>query len=108
MTMANEQNLKVIRDSELARALQEKSAKKRAENNLRRKTLAEELLAILSQGNIQEKISLAQIEKALKGDTKAYEVIRDTVGEKPTDRLETKGEQKIIVELQGDVAEWGK
>ena len=44
----------------------------------------------------------------MQGDTKAYEVIRDTVGEKPTDKLETKGEQKIIVELQGDVAEWGQ
>ena len=53
-----------------------------------RKTLAEELLILLSQGNVQEKISLAMIEKCLKGDTKAYEVIRDTIGEKPKDKVE--------------------
>ena len=60
------------------------SGKARAE----RKTLKEELLLLLSQGNTQEKISLSLIAQAMEGNTKAFEVIRDTVGEKPTDKIE--------------------
>ena len=43
------------------------------------------------QGNVMtttEAIALKQIEKALKGDTKAFEVVRDTVGQKPTDKID--------------------
>lgn len=86
--MANEQNLKPIRDSKRARELQEKAAQKQRENIAKRKTLKEELLLLLSQGNTQEKISLALIEKALKGDTKAFEVLRDSIGEKPVDKVQ--------------------
>lgn len=42
-------------------------------------------------GNVMtttEAIALKQIEKALKGDTKAFEVVRDTVGQKPTEKLD--------------------
>ena len=61
----------------------------------KRKTLKEELLLMLSDGDIQEKISLALINEAIKGNnagsvTKAFEVIRDTIGEKPADKVETK------------------
>ena len=35
-----------------------------------------------------EAIALKQLEKALKGDTRAFEVVRDTVGQKPTDRID--------------------
>ena len=31
-----------------------------------------------------------QFEKAMKGDTKAFEVVRDTAGQKPTDKIEMK------------------
>lgn len=86
--MANEQNLKPIRDSQRARELQEKAAQKQRENIAKRKTLKEELLLLLSQGNTQEKISLALIAKALNGDTKAFEVIRDSIGEKPVDKVQ--------------------
>lgn len=100
MTMANNQNLKPIRDSKRARELQEKAAQKQRENIARRKTLAEELLALLSKGDTQERISLAQVEKALKGDTKAYEVIRDTIGEKPTDKVENTGTQTLDINIK--------
>jgi hypothetical protein len=108
--MANEQNLKPIRDSQRARELQEKAAQKQRENIAKRKTLKEELLLLLSQGNAQEKISLALISKALNGDTKAFEVIRDSIGEKPTDKIEQSGElnNTITVKLAGDIQEWGK
>lgn len=86
--MANEKNLKPIRDSKRARELQEKAAQKQRENIAKRKTLKEELMLLLSQGNTQNKMSLALIEKALKGDTKAFEIIRDTIGEKPVDKVQ--------------------
>ena len=108
--MANEKNLKPIRDSKRARELQEKAAKKQRENIAKRKTLREELLLLLSQGNTQEKMSLALIEKAMTGDTKAFEVIRDSIGEKPTDKIEQSGEvnSTVTVKIAGDAQSWGK
>lgn len=52
--MANEQNLKPIRDSQRARELQVKAAQKQRENIARRKTLKEELLILLEQGDTQK------------------------------------------------------
>ena len=103
-------NLKPIKDSERAKELQKKAAEKQRENIAKRKTLKEELLLLLSQGNTQEKISLALIQKALNGDTKAFEVIRDSIGEKQTDKIEQSGEinNTITVKLAGDIQEWGK
>lgn len=61
------------------------------------KTFAEELRLLLqeslkdSNGNeakTQKVISIAMIKKAAKGDVRAYEVIRDTIGQKPTEKVE--------------------
>ena len=98
--MANEQNLKPIRTTERARELQEKAAQKQRENIARRKTLKETLLMMLEEGNTQDNITLALLQKALNGDTKAYEVIRDTVGEKPTDKIEQSGDSKLDVNIR--------
>lgn len=35
-----------------------------------------------------EAIALKQMEKALKGDTRAFEVVRDTSGQKPVEKVE--------------------
>lgn len=35
-----------------------------------------------------EYIAMQQFKKALKGDTKAFEVIRDTAGQKPVDKIQ--------------------
>lgn len=35
-----------------------------------------------------EAITVKQMEKALKGDTKAFEVLRDTAGQKPVEKVE--------------------
>jgi hypothetical protein len=53
-------------------------------------------------------MALAQIVKAVNGDTKAFEVIRDTIGEKPTDKTELSGDMGIKVELAGDIKDWAK
>lgn len=85
--MANEQNLKPVRTKKEARERGKNggiaSGKARAE----RKTLREELLTLLAQDNYQERISLSLLMKATSGDTKAFEVIRDTIGEKPKENI---------------------
>ena len=98
--MANEQNLRPILDSQRARELQEKSVAKRKQNIAERKTLREELLSLLAQGDTQSRMSLAQLQKALDGDTKAFEVIRDTIGEKPTDKVENSGTQTLDINIK--------
>lgn len=89
--MANTQNLKVP-TSEEAREIGKKggiaSGKARAE----RKALKEELLLLLSEGDTQKKISLSLIQQALDGNTKAFEIIRDTIGEKPREEISVSGE----------------
>ena len=71
-------------NSEVARKAQEKATEVKRE----KKALREELILLLSQGKTQEKMSLAIIEEAIKGNVKAFEVIRDTIGEKPKDIIE--------------------
>lgn len=87
-----------------------KGQKASTEARRARKTLKETLLMMLEEGDTQNNITLALLDKALKGDTKAYEVIRDTVGEKPTDKIEQSGElnNTITVKFNGEVEEWGK
>lgn len=75
-------------NSETGKKAGKKGGIKSGEVRRARKTLKEELLAILSSGNNQERMSLAILEKALSGDTKAFEVIRDTIGEKPVEKID--------------------
>ena len=74
-------------NSEVARKAQEKATEVKRE----KKALKEELMLLLSQGKTQERISLALIEEAIKGNVKAFEVIRDTIGEKPVNKQEVSG-----------------
>lgn len=85
----NMQNLKPL-STEKAREIGRKGGIASGKAKRKRKTFKEELLLLLSQGDTQEKVSLAVLQKAINGDTKAFEVIRDTVGEKPTDKQEVK------------------
>lgn len=86
--MANKNNLKPVRSKKEARERGKKGGIKSGEVRRERKTLKDELLLLLSSGDTQNKVSLALIEKALSGDTKAFEVIRDTIGEKATEKVE--------------------
>lgn len=105
--MARE-DLQPVRTKEEAKKRGRAGGIKSGEARRARKTLKEELLLLLSQGNTQEKISLALISKALNGDTKAFEVIRDSIGERQTDRIEQDTNATVTVKLAGDVEEWGK
>lgn len=42
--------------------------------------------------SVQEAMMMAQVMKAIKGDTKAAEYVRDTVGQKPVDNVSVSGE----------------
>lgn len=86
--MANKDNLKPVRTKEEAREKGKKGGIKSGEVRRERKTLKDELLLLLATGNTQNKVSLALIKKALSGDTKAFEVIRDTIGEKAVEKVE--------------------
>lgn len=89
--MANEQNLKPIRKGALskeeARKRGEIGGKKSVQKRRERKALKEQLLLLLETGNAQQELCTALLEKALSGDVKAFEVIRDTIGEKPIEKV---------------------
>lgn len=91
--MANEQNLKPVSSKKEARERGRKGGLASVESRRKRKTLKEELLLMLSDGDIQEKISVALINEAINGNnsgsvTKAFEVIRDTIGERPVEKVQ--------------------
>ena len=83
--MAGKENLKPIRSVEEAREKGKKGGKASGKARKERKQLKEELLVLLSTGDAQEKICLALIRQAQRGNIKAFEVLRDTIGEKPGD-----------------------
>ena len=89
--MANEQNLKPFDTltEEEQRAIRSKGGKASVEARRKRKTLKEELLVLLSMNGNQERMSLAVLEKALDGNLKAFETIRDTIGEKAPEKVES-------------------
>lgn len=94
MKIANKgiENLKPVtkRTKNEAREISKKGGIKSGEVRRERKKLKEELLLLLSEGDNNRKMSIAIFERALNGDTKAFEVIRDTIGEKPKEEVEVK------------------
>ena len=91
--MSNIENLQRL-TSEKAKKIGSIGGKKSAEAAKRRKTMREMLDYLLTQPAAKKKnidtleaILVAAIKKAQKGNIKALEFIRDTVGEKPVDKL---------------------
>ena len=104
--MANTENLVSLADrtTEEQRAIASAGGKASGEARRKRKTLKEELLLMLSEGEKQQSVTLALIEKAMSGDTKAFEVIRDTIGEKPVDKVMIADvEPSVIAEVEAMV-----
>lgn len=93
-TIANKgiKNLKPVttRSKEEAREISKKGGIRSGEVRRERKKLKEELLLLLSENDNNRKMSLAILTRAMNGDTKAFEVIRDTIGEKPKEEIEVK------------------
>lgn len=97
----NEENLVSFADrsTEEVREIARKGGINSGKARRERKTLKEELLLLLEKGDTQEKISLAMIKEALDGNTKAFEVIRDTIGEKPEDKLKADINRDITINI---------
>jgi hypothetical protein len=110
--MANEQNL---RPSEYKFTQEEakKGGKASGEARRRKRDLRLALEALLEKEykgkdgkrlSGAEAIAIKQMEKALKGDTKAFEVIRDTAGQKPVDKVMiSEVDQSVIDEVESMV-----
>ena len=93
--MANVQNLTKMGKArglttEEAQKMGRKGGKKSAEVRKARKTFSEDLLNALSDGKTQEQILNALLNQCKQGNVRAFEILRDTVGEKPIDRQEVK------------------
>ena len=100
--MANEENLKKgkatqFKTGEEQVKIARKGGKASGESRRKRKLLKEHLELLLetkiqtSDGEItkSEAITLKLIEQALKGNVKAYKLIRDTLGEAPIQKIQT-------------------
>ena len=94
----NEKNLVTLnnRTKSEQREIAQKGGKASAEARKRRKSLKESLELMLENDETQNSVAAALIERARKGDVRAFEVIRDTIGEKPAERIETK---QTVVDL---------
>lgn len=86
--MANEQNLKPIAkgDSERARELQKIGVRKRKENKIKNELIKSAILKELSEEDLKE-IAKGLITRS-KNNYHDLEVMRDTIGEKPTTKVE--------------------
>lgn len=110
--MSNESNLKPLSTNK-AREIGSKGGKASGEARRRKRDLRLALEALLEKeykGKNGERLSgaeaiaIKQMEKALKGDTKAFEVIRDTAGQKPVDKVMiSEVEQSVIDEVESMV-----
>ena len=94
-------NLRPVRTTEEAKKRGSMGGKRCAEAKRERKRLRELLEIALStpseEGGTQaEAITAALVASALAGNVKAYEVIRDTLGEKPTEQVEQDTRLEIV------------
>ena len=95
--MANEKNLRTPSTKE-AREMQKKSAKKRQENRVKERIFAESIRQMLTDEDWRE-IIVNAIARAKDSD-KAFEVIRDTLGQKPKDQVSLETETPFSIEIK--------
>lgn len=55
--------------------------------------------------SVQEAILIAQVQKAMKGDTKAAEYVRDTIGQKPGENVEMTMNLPVFFEGEDELEE---
>ena len=114
--MANEQNL--LKGDEVHKLTVEEQSKggKASAEARRKKRDLRNAIDILLENDIKgkngeiksgaEAIAIAQFQKALKGDTRAFEVIRDTAGQKPVEKvMVAEVEQSTLDDIEALVAE---
>lgn len=94
--MANEQNLRKINTIE-AREMQKLSAKKRSENKKQEKIFQKAIAERMGFDDFNEMID--NLIKRAKRQDKSFEVLRDTMGQKPIERVETTEVPKIVDDI---------
>ena len=71
---------------------------------LTRPVTIEEIQQMLEKHQVENcyenAMCLAIIKKAVEGDVKAFEVVRDTIGEKPTERVENSQDKPFEVNIR--------
>lgn len=94
--MANEKNLKPVRTKKEARERGAAGGKKSGEARRKKKLLKECFDELLERewesrdgkkASGSEVLSLTVFKKAMAGDLKAFELLRDTAGQKPVDKV---------------------
>ncbi len=126
--MTNETNLNPVRSEDEARKRGRAggiaSGKARREKKMMRETLDVLLSMPMKNGksvdvekirsfaalkgkniSVQEAILIAQVQKAMKGDTRAAEYVRDTMGEKPTDNVDMNVNVPVMFEGEDELEE---
>ena len=104
MIPLNEENLIPMseRSKDEVREIGRKGGIASGEARREKKLLKELLEDALSKGtetdNEYINITLALIKEANKGNVKAYEVIRDTLGQKPIDKVEHSGAIPVVID----------
>ena len=108
MARGNPDKLKPVRSKREASERGKMGGKKSGEARRQKKALRERLAALLEtkHGDVDtaDALALALIEKGLAGDVRAFEVIRDTIGEKPTDKVETTNSGGLVFHWAGEVS----
>ena len=107
--MANEENLIPLskRNQRERKEIQQKGSKAGVKARKEKKLLRDYLIAMLEApgengGTKYDDITIAVMTKAALGDIKAYEVIRDTIGQKPKEQMEVETTTVIKVELDDE------
>lgn len=117
--MAKEHLIRGINSSERAKELNKLSIEARRRNIEQRKNMKETLKILLTKSlksgkavdaediqdmaqvenlnvDVQTAISIAVLQRALLGDVQAIQYVRDTIGEKPSDKVEV--DQSLTIE----------
>lgn len=108
--MAGKDNLKPVRSKEEARERGSNGGKKSGEKRRELKTMREMLNYLLTKeienkkgekATTLEAVMVAQIKEALKGNTRAIEFIRDTIGQKPSEKLDVTAVELPQINIEG-------
>ena len=88
--MANTENLVSLADrtTEEQRAIASAGGKASGEARRKRKSLKEELLLMLEDEELQQSVAIALIKQAQNGNVKAFGMLRDTIGERPVEKVQ--------------------
>lgn len=102
--MANIENLKPVRTKEEARIRGTNGGKKSGEVRRERKVFKEALLLALETKKDNKTIQDIGIDalmiKYMNGDLEAFKTVRDTVGEKPTDKVDIGQDKPFEVKIE--------